>query len=442
MRHGEEEEDENNGGSGDFRICRFQATASPPTLYGIPADTAAAPAMASIVHFGGDLSRDSKNYNYVEENLTVKTGSANYQHSAAFVGENAAENRTEALEKDTLQQELIQDSLVLLDNQENLPRKDKKISSEENILNQVPLSEISAHVAGHSSVSKSKVPTLPNRYSYPNSVKEHNVPKDVSKVLENKVMVPLPGMYHVNIYVVETAFPNDSIAEDIASQSISSHSDLITGVYEGGLKIWECTFDLMHYLSEAEIQFAHKVVLDLGCGAGLLGIVALKRNAERVHFQDYNSMVIEEITLPNVLVNCDQHDDDDDVGGITEPAVKRSRKRDFTQDMLSKCKFFSGEWSEFTSLLLSNEFSAKYDLILTSETIYNPDYYEALHDVLSRLLETNGCIYLATKAHYFGCGGGVLLFTKFIEEKHVFKSRIVKVIDKGLKRFIIELVFK
>lgn len=354
---------------------------------------------------------------------------------------NAAENRTEALEKGKLQQELIQDSLVLMDNQENLPRKDKKISSEANILNQVSLSEISAHVAGHSSVSKSKVTTLPNRYSYPNSVKEHNVPKDVSKVLENKVMVPLPDMYHVNISVVEAAFPNDSIGEDIVSQSISSQSDLITGVYEGGLKIWECTFDLMQYLSEAEIQFAHKLVLDLGCGAGLLGIVALKRNAERVHFQDYNSMVIEEITLPNVLVNYDQCDDND-VGGITEPALKRCRKRGFTQDMLSKCKFFSGEWSEFTELLLSNEFSSKYDLILTSETIYNPDYYEALHDVLSRLLETNGCIYLATKAHYFGCGGGVLLFTKFIEEKNVFKSRIVRVIDKGLKRFIIELVFK
>lgn len=320
-----------------------------------------------------------------------------------FSIEDPAENKTDVLENDKVQQELIQDSLVSSDNQENLLRKDK-IS-----------------------------------YSSPKCAKEHSVPEDVSKILENKVIGTLPDLCPINISVVEAALPNDSPEEDM-SQSISSHSDVITGVYEGGLKIWECTFDLLHYLSEAEIRFAHQSVLDLGCGAGLLGIAALKGNAENVHFQDYNSMVIEDITLPNVLINCDQDDDGD--GQITEPALKRGRNEDFTHNLLSKCKFFSGEWSKFTELLLSNNSLDKYDLILTSETIYNPDYYEALHDVLSRLLKINGCVYLASKAHYFGCGGGILLFTKFIEEKNVFKSTIVKVIDKGLKRFIIKLVFK
>lgn len=53
----------------------------------------------------------------------------------------------------------------------------------------------------------------------------------------------------------------------------------------GGLKLWECTYDLATYLDSS--QLSGKSVLDLGCGIGLLGILALRMNAETVHFQDY-----------------------------------------------------------------------------------------------------------------------------------------------------------
>lgn len=110
---------------------------------------------------------------------------------------------------------------------------------------------------------------------------------------------------------------------------------------------------------------------------------------------------------------------------------------------MSKCRFFSGEWTEFSQLLLNgNKPFSKYDLILTSETIYNPDYYSALHDTISKLLDKNGRVYLASKAHYFGVGGGVHIFEKFIEERNVFRTRTVKVIDEGLMRYIIEMTFK
>ncbi|XP_054836805.1 histidine protein methyltransferase 1 homolog [Eublepharis macularius] len=362
-----------------------------------------------------------------------------------FCIENMAESRPQALEDRKSQQELVQDSLILLDKQENLVEKRNNISRndislEENTFNQELLSEMPAEVADHSSLNKNNI-TLPEKYSCPVAAKEHNVPKDVSKILENKVVETLQGLCHATISVVKAALPDYSHGDNILIKSISSHSDLITGVYEGGLKIWECTFDLMDYILEAEVQFARKVVLDLGCGAGLLGITALKGNAEKVHFQDYNSMVIEEITLPNVLVNCICQNDDS--GGITDSSLQNLQERDFNQDLIFKCKFFSGEWSGFYTLLLNSNIPlAKYDLILTSETIYNPDYFEALHDTLSKLLKATGCIYLASKAHYFGCGGGVLLFTTFVEKKNVFKARTVKIIDKGLKRFIIELVFK
>lgn len=74
----------------------------------------------------------------------------------------------------------------------------------------------------------------------------------------------------------------------------STHSDLLSGVYEGGLKIWECTQDLADYLTKNDENeksllddFNGKRVLDLGCGVGVLGVLALIHRAKRVTFQDY-----------------------------------------------------------------------------------------------------------------------------------------------------------
>ncbi|XP_036198318.1 histidine protein methyltransferase 1 homolog [Myotis myotis] len=269
--------------------------------------------------------------------------------------------------------------------------------------------------------------------------KEHAVPKDLKKVLENKVIETLPGLQHVNISVVKTVSLKENFpGENIVSKTISSHSDLITGVYEGGLKIWECTFDLLAYFAKAQVKFAGGKVLDLGCGSGLLGLIALKEGAKEVHFQDYNSLVIDEVTLPNMVANSTLEDEENDGN---EPDVKRCRKSKVAQK-LGQCRFFSGEWSKFCKLVTSEKHFEKYDLILTSETIYNPDYYDTLHQTFLQLLGKNGRVLLASKAHYFGVGGGVHLFQKFVEERNVFKTRTLEIIDEGLKRFLIEMTFK
>ncbi|KAM8816446.1 histidine protein methyltransferase 1 homolog [Rhynchonycteris naso] len=274
----------------------------------------------------------------------------------------------------------------------------------------------------------------------PRLAKEHAMPKDLKKVLENKVVEMLAGFLHMNIRVVKTILLKENFSgENIVSKSLSSHSDLITGVYEGGLKIWECTFDLLAYFTKAQVNFAGKTVLDLGCGSGLLGITALKGGAREVHFQDYNSMVIKEVTLPNVVANSILEGEEQDGH---EPDVKRCRKSQASQE-LCQCRFFSGEWSDFCQLVLTSEkLFEKYDLILTSETIYNPGYYGTLHQTLHKLLDKNGRVLLASKAHYFGVGGGLHLFQKFVEERDIFETRTLEIIDEGLKRVLIEMTFK
>lgn len=78
-------------------------------------------------------------------------------------------------------------------------------------------------------------------------------------------------------------------------------------MYQGGLKIWECSYDLSHYIFENNVEFQDKVVLDLGCGAGIIGLIAVLKNST-VHFQDYVRVV--EIAFPMiftklcVLTNC------------------------------------------------------------------------------------------------------------------------------------------
>ncbi|CAH6789391.1 histidine protein methyltransferase 1 homolog [Phodopus roborovskii] len=271
------------------------------------------------------------------------------------------------------------------------------------------------------------------------AAKEHAMPKDLNHILENKVLEMLPAPQHVNLAVVKTILLKEQFpGENIVSKSFSSHSDLIPGVYEGGLKIWECTFDLLTYFTKAKVKFAGQKVLDLGCGSGLLGITAAKGGAKEVHFQDYNSLVIDEVTLPNVAANFPLQDEGNDVN---EPDGKRQRKSKVAQGEC-KCRFFSGEWSEFCKLVLSEKLFVKYDLILTSETIYNPDYYSTLHETVLRLLRRNGRVLLASKAHYFGVGGGVHLFQKFVEEVDVFETKTLEIIDDGLKRYLIEVTFK
>ncbi|XP_073398775.1 histidine protein methyltransferase 1 homolog [Dendrobates tinctorius] len=270
---------------------------------------------------------------------------------------------------------------------------------------------------------------------------EHHIPKDVSSVLENTVVESSLGLQFVNVSVVEMTLSNSDVhREDIVNKSITCNSDLISGVYEGGMKIWECTFDLIRYFEDEDINFEGKSVLDLGCGAGLLGIFSLKQKAKVVHFQDYNSTVIEEITIPNVLLNCDTDNLAQNIDGVS--SRKRTKKSDVKGGLLNKCRFFSGEWSYFTRLMQNPIPPIKYDIILTSETIYNPTYYSALQEVFQNLLANNGIVYLASKSHYFGVGGGVHLFETFIMESKLFNISTLKVLDDGLQRILLSLVFK
>uniref|UniRef100_A0A1A9WXL1 protein-histidine N-methyltransferase n=1 Tax=Glossina brevipalpis TaxID=37001 RepID=A0A1A9WXL1_9MUSC len=195
------------------------------------------------------------------------------------------------------------------------------------------------------------------------------------------------------------------------------HSDLVPGVYEGGAKIWECTEDLLNYMStnNSSDWWTHKRVLDLGCGAGLLGIYAYKQGAQ-VDFQDYNKDVLQQITIPNLLIN------------VSEQVP--------LEQVLRNAKFYSGDWSKWREYCKDAHF---YDVILTCETIYNPRNQEKLLRCLKDKLKLNGVVMLAAKTHYFGVGGGLQQFKALLNADKSFEHQVVWTSREGLNRKILLL---
>ncbi|XP_030554787.1 histidine protein methyltransferase 1 homolog [Drosophila novamexicana] len=222
-------------------------------------------------------------------------------------------------------------------------------------------------------------------------------------------------------FLLEDIKRNSDVDSQDIKKSEESHSDLIAGVYEGGAKIWECTDDLLKYLFKnyEKKHWENKLVLDLGCGSGLLGIYAMKCGA-KVDFQDYNKDVLEKITIPNVLLNLNE-------------TLTDNEKIDQLQ---KKSNFYAGDWSHYAKLTENLE---KYDIIMTSETIYNMENQQKLLDTFRKRLKSDGIVLLAAKSHYFGVGGGLEQFVEFVKSGKDFQSTYLWQADENLKRGIIEL---
>lgn len=123
--------------------------------------------------------------------------------------------------------------------------------------------------------------------------------------------------------------PGHESASPSALDFVEAPSDLVRGVYEGGLKTWECSIDLVDYLGSASV--AHDVqgkrvlevcasysfpstqasiTIQIGCGTAVPSLYLLRElfstspgtEESQIHLQDYNSSVLELVTLPNVLL--------------------------------------------------------------------------------------------------------------------------------------------
>ncbi|KAI9196965.1 hypothetical protein LWI28_028572 [Acer negundo] len=214
------------------------------------------------------------------------------------------------------------------------------------------------------------------------------------------------------------------------------NSDLVPGVYEGGLKLWEGSLDLVKAL-QSEIQNGHisftgKRVLELGCGHGLPGIFACLEGAAATHFQDFNAEVLRCLTIPNVNANISKE-------------FQPGETKETNTDTGAEVRFFAGDWSQIHQLLPyvhdnENDLNCSsglaptsgYDIILMAETIYSIPAHQSLYGLIKKCLShPQGVVYMAAKKHYFGVGGGTRRFLSLVEKDGIMDSCLVAEVADG-----------
>ncbi|ORY27633.1 hypothetical protein BCR39DRAFT_537511 [Naematelia encephala] len=205
---------------------------------------------------------------------------------------------------------------------------------------------------------------------------------------------------------------------DDEAQYVDAETDLIKGVYEGGLKTWEGGLDILEVLStigSSEGGIGDWIrgtsVLEVGCGTALpssyilhslLSSSSAGSSPTILHMQDYNLAVLRLVTAPNLLLASlpflpptvlhppiEETDVEDLIpdpqAGTGELHITPELKKAFTSLLAERgvdLKFTYGHWAGLAKSLREDKGNKRAGLVLTSETIYEEASVGDLIDVL------------------------------------------------------------
>lgn len=254
--------------------------------------------------------------------------------------------------------------------------------------------------------------------------------------------------------------------------------DLKNGVYEGGLKSWECSFDMIEMIKSLQLieklmnnnNSSNANIIELGCGTSLPTLYILqsiflnnelRNNPINVILSDFNYDVLRLVSLPNILINwclsvlttedlikLQERDSID--GNIREGEIDVTPKLidEFCNWMLKNqinISFISGSWCrQFMNIIDSSipNLANDFNIILTSETIYSPQILPVISEILVELTPrtaspNHGATLLSAKDIYFGVGGSIVECVNYLEARNMNVE--TKKVQGNLKRSVLSL---
>lgn len=249
-------------------------------------------------------------------------------------------------------------------------------------------------------------------------------------------------LYDIRHQIMSESDPTSS--EEIVNLDFLDKDDLLRNVYEGGLTTWECSIDLVKYLASLNEQInTSKDIIELGCGTALPSLYLFNHvysqnssNTYNFVLSDYNEYVLRLVTLPNILINwydrvsanhaikqqLDNTQENKDTIAENEFTITQDLMEMFLNDIKSKninIGFIKGTWSNELINIVDTNLNSNERVILTSETIYQPDTMPLLTDTLMQLKRNNNDrVVLATKDIYFGVGGNLVDFLSYLKNTY------------------------
>ncbi|KAK8140512.1 hypothetical protein PG984_000578 [Apiospora sp. TS-2023a] len=282
---------------------------------------------------------------------------------------------------------------------------------------------------------------------------------------------------------------------------LGSH-DVKTGVYEGGFKSWESSVDLVKVLAAQSKSFlepadATTCVIEvrippkpsyhiewvdvltednwqLGCGTALPSLalfqwaIEKKANSESctpmsIILADYNSAVLELVTLPNFLIAWVRQQASEG-SSVSVDALASEGELEITQELIVgferylaerqiDLNLFSGAWSpELVELMskptettVTSSGSKQSTIIIGAETIYSPFALQSFTDTTIELLEQQKALQntaellVGAKKLYFGVGGSLDDFVSKARERGAKVENVREETD-GVRRGVVRCV--
>ena len=319
-----------------------------------------------------------------------------------------------------------------------------------------------------------QVSTLPDNISYSTlTVSDKNV-----------VKIPRRELYDVRMQLMAEdedlpdSAPPSSVPSSVTCEGrrmkerevmldfVNGHEDVRPGIYEGGLKSWECSIDLVRWLARQldlnNIAQGSPRVLELGCGTSLPSLFLFQeavrmshdgagrdrdvnRGGATFHLADYNYEVLRLVTMPNVFLSwvlCARPEilslPSGDIG-VTEDL--KATFLTSLHGMNVQLGFISGCWGDEMLSLLDPQ-RIGYNIVLGSETIYEPSTAGEFTKVLVECLDARGVGLVAAKKLYFGVGGSMEAFAHSVRAREGWAVKEVEHIGReggGVGGVIVEV---